>query len=1047
MSPKKNNPKASAWDKISQQSAGESNANRDVYENQQLDRSTIEGRKSKTPRTVGAVILGVFAGLVFWTVFSLIHMLFVSIDEGLGLSDESLDAPEYYTATDGTTLAATEYRHVDPDGEVMENSPTFDSREEAEANPPDWYLEWEEEALAEIEASNEADRTDLEGFGDFWLHVNMFKLLLVSVAALGVFLSIHTVLMRKLEAQNLMHDTSDINQYQGDQHIALPREVMKKFSLFPDVGAHSDVQPSSLISHVMLTNKGVNQIKVSQRAEKDSFDTDGDIEYYKGEILRNDEGAALMKTAPVIDEDFGDDLFDASGLPSGKDKDGKKIRRKYNPDEIEYNPEGKPAAIGGKTGSYKTIAELINKDWHFPEYEVQRPAGVYIVDEAPVNTMVLAITRAGKGQTYIEPMIDMWLREKRPNNMVVNDPKGELLVKNYVRATMRGYQVVQFNLINAMKTDIYNPLEMAAQAARAGDITKCAMYVENIADVFFPVDGGDDPVWPNAANNAFKRAAYGLIDFYLEEERELRAYALRTGMDPKVLDGMLDERWGKVTLYNCYQLFVQLTSKKVKNPVKQLKSRYDSGEFGTAEDFDEAAFEEAEKEAEAKDFMWDGADEIDQLTLYFNATQALPRNSLRDLVANADNALRAMGAAEKMLASVYGIAITAMSFFTDPTIATLTSGRPSQNVDLAGMSFPRRIGVRFHMNYLSREQFIGAQVKWDAYADEKFEEKLEGDFDHEDIVSREGWARYYFKGIFPQDTVYLRLRLLNSQTGMLLRTFYFRFTKDYQTTLDGRRFVSDPITGEKIVKDGTLVELKGIKADGSKPRRGESFEKLVLGRTVFPEERLVNLTMGAPEKEWGESVAIITNSVRYSEKPKAVFLVTPPHLMKYAKLVLILVKQLVDLNFDQSYMTKSNQKPLYKTRFMLDELGNLQSEGQGISGFETMLSIGLGQEQQFTIILQTLQQLRDVYGESVDKIVQGNAQPLTALVATPEGFKPMGEIEVGDEVLTPKGGTTEVDGVYPQGQRKVYKVTRADGASTEACDEHLWDVIIEPPKS
>lgn len=54
-----------------------------------------------------------------------------------------------------------------------------------------------------------------------------------------------------------------------------------------------------------------------------------------------------------------------------------------------------------------------------------------------------------------------------------------------------------------------------------------------------------------------------------------------------------------------------------------------------------------------------------------------------------------------------------------------------------------------------------------------------------------------------------------------------------------------------------------------------------------------------------------------------------------------------------SVLTKSNQKPLYKTRFMLDELGNLQSEGHGISGFETMLSIGLGQEQQFTLILQT----------------------------------------------------------------------------------------------
>jgi hypothetical protein len=85
-------------------------------------------------------------------------------------------------------------------------------------------------------------------------------------------------------------------------------------------------------------------------------------------------------------------------------------------------------------------------------------------------------------------------------------------------------------------------------------------------------------------------------------------------------------------------------------------------------------------------------------------------------------------------------------------------------------------------------------------------------------------------------------------------------------------------------------------------------------------------------------------------------------------------------------MTKSNQKPLYKTRFMLDELGNLQAEGHGIAGFETMLSIGLGQEQQFTLILQTLQQLKDVYGDSVDKIVQGNTSNIVFLKSTDDSM-------------------------------------------------------------
>jgi len=51
-----------------------------------------------------------------------------------------------------------------------------------------------------------------------------------------------------------------------------------------------------------------------------------------------------------------------------------------------------------------------------------------------------------------------------------------------------------------------------------------------------------------------------------------------------------------------------------------------------------------------------------------------------------------------------------------------------------------------------------------------------------------------------------------------------------------------------------------------------------------------------------------------------------------------------------------------------------------------MLSIGLGQEQQFTIILQTLQQLRDVYGESVDKIVQGNTSNIVFLKSTDDSM-------------------------------------------------------------
>lgn len=535
----------------------------------------------------------------------------------------------------------------------------------------------------------------------------------------------------------------------------------------------------------------------------------------------------------------------------------------------------------------------------------------------------------------------MWTRERNPNNMVINDPKGELLVKFYVRGTVRNFQIVQFNLINAMKTDIYNPLMLAADAAREGDFTKAALYVENIADVFFPLDGGDDPVWPNAANNAFKRAAYGLIDYYLEEEKELRQYAERTHMDEKVLSTKIDTMWGKVTLYNTYQLFVQLTSKKLKNPAVEFTKKAKAGKMDGMSDEE---YQEKLAEVEEQSKLWEDAPEKDLLTLYFNATDALPSNSMRRLVSNANNALRSMAGAEKMMASVYGIAITAMSFFTDPTISTLTSGTPSQNVDLGSLSFPRMFGVRFHSDFLKKYHLIGMQAKWMSFSDRNFEHAMGKDFSHEDLVSREGWARYYFKGMYPEDTAYVRLQIVNPGTGMLIRTFYFQFKKSYQTSLDARYYVTDPVLGSKLVKNGILIELRRFKKkDGTIVYRK--------GKTTFKQQKIVDV-LSSSKKEEVNTNAIIQDSVRYCEKPKMIFLVTPPHLMKYAKLILILIKQLVDLNFDKSYMTKSNQKPLYKTRFMLDELGNLQSEGHGIQGLQTDLSIGLGQEQQFTLILQ-----------------------------------------------------------------------------------------------
>ena len=68
----------------------------------------------------------------------------------------------------------------------------------------------------------------------------------------------------------------------------------------------------------------------------------------------------------------------------------------------------------------------------------------------------------------------------------------------------------------------------------------------------------------------------------------------------------------------------------------------------------------------------------------------------------------------------------------------------------------------------------------------------------------------------------------------------------------------------------------------------------------------------------------------------------------------------------------------------------------------------------------------------------GKEQPLFCKILTPKGWTTMGEIKIGDEVLTPNGEVSNVVGIYPQGLKEAYKVTFSDGSFTYAGKEHLW---------
>lgn len=69
----------------------------------------------------------------------------------------------------------------------------------------------------------------------------------------------------------------------------------------------------------------------------------------------------------------------------------------------------------------------------------------------------------------------------------------------------------------------------------------------------------------------------------------------------------------------------------------------------------------------------------------------------------------------------------------------------------------------------------------------------------------------------------------------------------------------------------------------------------------------------------------------------------------------------------------------------------------------------------------------------------GKALPLSSKVYTPEGYKLIKDINIGDVVLTPTG-TANVTQIYNFESKPLIRFTFDDGTHIESCEDHLWSI-------
>lgn len=186
---------------------------------------------------------------------------------------------------------------------------------------------------------------------------------------------------------NAMFLTEDIEEYANDAYVQTPVHIIRNFDAAPDAGLGFDGHVSSLVGHMMIDNKGIKKV--------DMPILDPEV---PGQIARDINGRVKTERLPMFDKDFGVELFNFSNVPYESQK-------WYNATDYEFNPiaSKKEQKIGtmrqGSYGQkeYDTLADYINGEFYPIDTDTQRPAGVYFYDRRPVNTILIAITRGGKG--------------------------------------------------------------------------------------------------------------------------------------------------------------------------------------------------------------------------------------------------------------------------------------------------------------------------------------------------------------------------------------------------------------------------------------------------------------------------------------------------------------------------------------------------------------------------------------------------------------------------------------------------------------------------
>lgn len=180
--------------------------------------------------------------------------------------------------------------------------------------------------------------------------------------------------------------------------------------------------------------------------------------------------------------------------------------------------------------------------------------GKYYIDSETIHSLIIGATRAGKGQTFILPMIREIAMSQAKHSLVINDPKGEILEYTYDVLKNNGYKNIWvLNLVNTSLSMLWDCLytikkEYVKAMKSDKDLSSCNKLISSLANVFTD-NPQSDPIWPDSARQLLIAMILYLIEY---------AYP-RDELD-------------KVNMYTVYNFFIEFGSYNVPKKVNGINT-------------------------------------------------------------------------------------------------------------------------------------------------------------------------------------------------------------------------------------------------------------------------------------------------------------------------------------------------------------------------------------------------------------------------------------------------------------------------------------------